>query len=248
MLAYDEPPKHLEPALNEFRRGKLVLLHDSKSRENEVDMVVAAELASPEHVKVMRQDAGGLLCLALDQYVGEQLGLGFMREIFESSTKFPVLRNLIEETEPYGDKSAFSVTINHRRTFTGVTDSDRALTILQLGKLSRKVLQKRMDCKLEFVTEFKSPGHVHLLLESDGSLARRHGHTELSLYLCKLAGLTPAAAMCEMLDGKTYRALTLKDATSYAQKHHLPIIDGRELLTHYLNSQQHQSAMARVKA
>ena len=240
-------PKHLELALNEFRKGNFVLLHDSRSRENEVDLVVAAELISPEHVKTMRQDAGGLLCVTVDHGVGRRLGIGYLHDIFDSSiSKYPILRDLAESKEPYGDKSAFSITVNHRHTFTGVTDQDRALTILQMGRISKKILENGADGKREFITEFKSPGHVHLLLESDGALARRRGHTELSLYVCRLAGLTPSAAICEMLDGETYRALTLQDATSYAREHLLPIIDGEVLLTHYLASQQYQSTMASV--
>ena len=232
--------KHdLVSAIGDFRKGKFVLLHDSQSRENEVDLIAASELVSPEHVSIMRRDAGGLLCVTVAHGVGERLGLGFLQDILASSaSKFPVLDDLIEGKEPYGGKSAFSITINHRRTFTGVTDRDRALTILEMGKLSRRVLEGRADCKVEFTNLFKSPGHIHLLLEADGSLSSRRGHTELSLYLCRLAGLTPSAAICEMLDGKTYRALNIQDAESYAREHSLPILDGEELVTHYLESQQ----------
>lgn len=247
MSRHDEFTRDLEIAIDEFRKGKFVLLHDSQSRENEVDLIVAAELISPEHVSTMRRDAGGLLCVTVDHEVGERLGLGFLQDIFASSVpKFPILRDLAQGKEPYGGNSAFSITINHRRTFTGVTDQDRALTILQIGKISKMVLENHADCRHEFITQFKSPGHVHLLLESNGSLGRRHGHTEMSLYLCRLAGLTPSAAICEMLDGKTYRALSLQSAKSYASEHHLPIIDGEELLAHYLASQEIQPALGNV--
>ena len=246
MQILEDAQKDVGRAVNELRKGSFVLLHDSQSRENEVDLVIAAELVSPEHVRIMRQDAGGLLCVAVDHAVGSQLGIGYLHDIFDSSAyKFPILRDLAETKEPYGDKPAFSITVNHRRTYTGVTDQDRALTISQIGRIAKRVLENHVDCKVEFIREFKSPGHIHLLLESDDSLARRRGHTELSLYLCKLAGLTPAMAICEMLDGKTYRALSLQDATSYAQKHLLSILDGEKLFTHFLRS-QHQTTMPRV--
>jgi 3,4-dihydroxy 2-butanone 4-phosphate synthase len=120
----------LDLALREFKEGRFILLHDSVGRENEVDMVLAAELVSPEHVKVMRNNAGGLLCLALGCEVGEKLGIAGMRDILLfAAHQYPVLKLLDEENAPYGGKSAFSITINHRRTFTGVTDRDRALTI-----------------------------------------------------------------------------------------------------------------------
>jgi 3,4-dihydroxy 2-butanone 4-phosphate synthase len=226
--------KDLGTAIGAFREGKFVLLHDSQSRENEFDLIVASELVSAEHVTVMRRDAGGLLCLTVDHTVGERLGLGYLQDIFASAVRhFPVLSDLVEVREPYGDRPAFSVTINHRTTFTGVTDQDRALTILQMGEISKMVLENQQDYRVEFIRQFKSPGHVQLLLESEGSLARRRGHTELSLYLCRLAGLTPSAAICEMLDGKTYRALDTEGARFYAREHSLPIIDGEQLLNQY---------------
>ncbi len=236
--------RDLAAAIGEFREGKFVLLHDSQSRENEFDLIVASELVSPEHVSVMRRDAGGLLCLTVDHEVGMRLGLGFLQDILASSvSRFPILGDLVEVREPYGDRPAFSITINHRKTFTGITDQDRALTIREMGRISRMVLGNNSSSRLEFSREFKSPGHVHLLLESEGSLARRHGHTELSLYLCRLAGLTPSTAICEMLDGETYRALDMQGAEAYAQEHSLPVIDGEHLLKQYLASSNFQVAV-----
>jgi 3,4-dihydroxy 2-butanone 4-phosphate synthase len=232
--------RNLRHAIQEFRSGKFVLLHDSGSRENEVDLVVAAEFVSPEHVRMMRTDAGGLVCVTVDHDVGERLGISFLQDVLISAAPtFPILREMAEAREPYGDKSAFSITINHRHTFTGITDHDRAITILQMAKLSKRVLENHTDSRREFAGQFKSPGHVYLLLESRGSLAQRRGHTELSLYLSRLAGLTPSTAICEMLDGKTYRALSLQDAQSYAKRHSLSVIDGEELLAHFLRSQEY---------
>ena len=229
--------KDLGAAIGGFRKGNFVLLHDSSSRENEFDLIVASELVSEEHVSIIRRDAGGLLCLTVDHTVGERLGLGFLQDIFSySAARFPVLRHLLEEKEPYGDRSAFSVTINHRRTFTGVTDQDRALTIREMGKISKMALENHTNCRRQFASQFKSPGHVHLLLESKGSLASRRGHTELSLHLCRLAGLTPSAAICEMLDAKTHRALDMEGARVYAKQHDLYIIDGELLVRHYLET------------
>ncbi|MGD0422066.1 MAG: 3,4-dihydroxy-2-butanone-4-phosphate synthase [Candidatus Bathyarchaeia archaeon] len=243
----DEFVMDLASAISEFRKGKFVLLHDSQSRENEFDLIVASELASPEHVSVMRRDAGGLLCLTVDREVGEGLGLGFLQDILASSvSRYPVLGGLVEVREPYGDRPAFSITINHRKTFTGITDQDRALTIREMGRISKMALENNPNYRFEFIRDFKSPGHVHLLLESEGSLDRRHGHTELSLYLCRLAGLTPSTAICEMLDGKTYRALNMHGAEAYAQEHSLPVIDGEQLLKHYLASSECHVPHSRV--
>jgi 3,4-dihydroxy 2-butanone 4-phosphate synthase len=225
----------LQDALASLRSGGFILLHDATSRENEVDMVAAAEFVSAEHVKVMRTEAGGLVCVALTNEVRRSLGLVRMHEIFQSAARqYPILRELDEEEAPYGGKPAFSVTVNHRRTFTGITDSDRALTICELAKLSKKALQNGDDSTQEFAAEFKAPGHVHLLLESEGSLRQRRGHTELSVFLCKLAGLTPVAVMCEMLDGTSYKALTVEDARDFARLNRIPILEAQQVVTEFL--------------
>lgn len=225
----------LEPALSSLREGRFILLHDSTAREDEVDIVAAAERITPKHVKTMRSEAGGLLCVAISGMIGEKLGLTHMHEIFESaSNRYPILGRLDELDTPYGDKPAFSITVNHRRTFTGVTDLDRSLTITELAKLGRKALKDDGDCQDEFVRQFSAPGHVHLLLEAKRSLAERRGHTELSLYLCKLAGLTPVTAICEMLDGETYKALTIRDALVYARDRSITVVDGKQVVENFL--------------
>ena len=225
----------LDLALTRFRDGGFVLLHDSVDRENEVDMVTAAELMSPEHVAAMRTDAGGLLCLALGHEVAERLKIPGMREILQLAARhYPVLKSLDEEIAPYGGKSPFSITINHRDTFTGITDRDRALTIRQLGELCKIALKDPEVGRAQFATKFKAPGHVHLLIESEGSISQRRGHTELSVYLSRLAGMSPATAICEMLDRKTHNALSVEDARKYALNHSIPLLEGQQLVANFL--------------
>ncbi|MDG6995027.1 MAG: 3,4-dihydroxy-2-butanone-4-phosphate synthase [Nitrososphaerota archaeon] len=228
-------------ALQALKSGKFILLHDSISRENEVDMVVAGEFVSPEHIKIMRKDAGGLLCLALDRQVTEDLGLAYMHDILRAAgNNYPILRSLEEESTPYGGKPAFSITLNHRKAFTGVTDHERALTIAELAHLVERGLagDNLSDLRQRFADEFKAPGHVHLLMESKGSLHERRGHTELSVYLCRLAGTAPAAAICEMLDGTTYRALSIEDAAEYSKRNSIPLLDGQRVIAHFLEQEQ----------
>jgi len=234
MTQLQTPLDQLDLALRELRQGRIVLVYDSLARENEVDMVVAAELISPEHVGTMRSGAGGLLCVALGYDVCERFGIVAMRDILLfASHRYPVLKLLDEEEAPYGGKSAFSITVNHRQTFTGVTDRDRAFTISELAKLARLTLNDEGSPEL-FASEFKAPGHVHLLQESKGSLSERRGHTELSVYMCRLAELAPAAALCEMLDADTHSALSIDDAAEYAHEHSVPLVDGQQLVSHYL--------------
>ena len=225
----------LEDAVKSLNKGQFVLLHDASSREDEVDMVIAAEFATPEHVRMMRSEAGGLLCVALDNEIGKRWGLAKMHDIFRyASHQYPILRDLDEEEAPYGGKPAFSITVNHRHTFTGVTDFDRSLTIHELARLAKKSIHSP-DSAGEFAREFKAPGHVHLLLESEGSLQERRGHTELSVYLCKLAGLTPAAAICEMLDGNSHKALSISSARLFATRNSIPIVEADQVISNSFN-------------
>ncbi len=212
----------LESGLQSLKRGEFALLFDSAGRENEIDMVVAAEFVTPEHVARMRQHAGGLLCIAIDNDFGNSLGLRYMHDILaESSTD----KEMIMGLAPYGDRPTFSISINHYQTYTGITDKDRSLTIQEMAKIFNVENKKK-----KFISTFKTPGHVPLLLASKGLLESRQGHTEMSIYLTKLAGLTPVTAICEMMDAETYTALSVDKAEKYAKQNAIPLIDGKELL------------------
>ena len=213
----------LEDAIESLKRGEFILLHDSAGRENEIDMVAAAEFVTPEHVARMRQHAGGLLCIAIDHTFASSLGLKYMHDILDQSS-IPN-KEMIMGLAPYGDHPTFSIYINHYQTYTGITDKDRSLTIREVANLF-KVENKQK----KFASSFKTPGHVPLLIASEGLLASRQGHTEMSVYLSKIAGLTPVTAICEMMDAETYSALSFEKATKYAKQNGIPLIDGKELL------------------
>ncbi|MGB9125502.1 MAG: 3,4-dihydroxy-2-butanone-4-phosphate synthase [Nitrosotalea sp.] len=217
----------LEEAISSLRRGDFILLHDGGKRENEVDMVIAAEFVTPEHIARMRNDAGGLICMSIIHAFATSLGLDYMHEILSSSQKFDSdSKKMIIGTAPYGDRPSFSISINHKNTFTGITDKDRALTISEMARLYNTENNK----KEVFTSNFKTPGHVPMLIASEGLLSNRLGHTEMSIYLMKLAGLTPVAAICEMLDSQTYNALSTEKAKQYATDNAMPYFDGTELV------------------
>jgi len=216
----------LEPAIASLKRGEFVLLFDSAGRENEIDMVVAAEFATPEHVARMRQHAGGLLCLAIDHSFGQKLGLQYMHDILSNSDSLDSdSKEMIMGLAPYGDRPTFSISINHYQTYTGITDRDRALTINEMANL-----YKVENNRKKFVSSFKTPGHVPLLIASKGLLANRQGHTEMSVYLARIAELTPVTAICEMMDAETYLALSFERAQKYAKQNAIPFVDGKELI------------------
>ena len=165
-------------AITSLREGEFVLLHDSSGRENEIDMVVAGEFVTPEHVARMRQHAGGLLCVAINNPLGEKLGLRYMHDILSNSNSFDSnSKEMIMGLAPYGDHTTFSISINHYQTYTGVTDRDRALTIREMTNL-----YNADDPRRKFVSSFKTPGHVPVLIAAKDLLLRRRGHTELSVY------------------------------------------------------------------
>ena len=202
------------------------MIHDSDGRENEIDLVVAAQFITPEHIARMRQHAGGLICLAIDNLMAQKLQLRYMHDILSTSNDIDYdSKKMIMGTAPYGDHPTFSIYINHRQTYTGITDRDRALTIKEMASL-----YESEDPKLEFTSSFKTPGHVPVLLASNGLLSSRKGHTEMSIYLAKLSGLSPITTICEMMDSQTYSALSVKKVEKYAKENAIPFVDGKELL------------------
>lgn len=218
----------LEEAVSSLKRGEFVLLHDGKSRENEVDMVVAADFVTPSHIARMRQDAGGLICLSVNYSFAKELNLRYMHDILSSSDNVDAAsKQMIIGKAPYGDRPSFSISINHKNTYTGITDMDRALTVSKVAQLYKGNEKNKKEI---FNSDFKTPGHVPVLIASEGLLSSRLGHTEMSVYLATLAGLSPIAVICEMLDPETHGALSPEKARRYATQNAMPYFDGAELV------------------
>jgi len=214
-----------------LRNGKMVLLYDADDREGETDMVIPAQNATPTDVARMRCDGGGLICVAVHGDAADRLGLPFMSELLKSVSMngHSSLRSLVEKKGdiPYDSRSSFSLWVNHRNVFTGITDNDRAFTINKVAEFVEKVMNGE---KLDFGREFRSPGHVALLRAATGLLDERRGQTELSIKLALMSGIIPSMVVCEMLDGKTGKALSKEDAKKYAMKHNMPFIEGKNIL------------------
>lgn len=213
---------NLDSAIADLQAGKIVLISDSDDRENETDMVIASSAITPAKVATLRQDAGGLICISIGGNIGERLGLPYMHDVQKtSSEKYPILKQIVANDIPYDEKSSFSVTVNHRKTFTGITDVDRALTIAEIAKLCDN------PDPLEFGRNFRSPGHVSLLISS--GLETRKGHTELSTALMEMAELTQCVTICEMLDSTTHKSKSNESAVDYAEKNNLTIVDTKTI-------------------
>ena len=100
-------------------------------------------------------------------------------------------------------------------------------------RLCKRALVAKNGVQKEFVSSFRSPGHVQLLLASEGLLRSRRGHTELSVYLMELAGLTPTAMICEMLDGETHRALSSLKAKRFAEERGIQYLEGKSIMKYF---------------
>ncbi|WP_262179885.1 3,4-dihydroxy-2-butanone-4-phosphate synthase [Haloarcula laminariae] len=207
-----------QAAVDAFARGEPVLIHDAADREGETDIVYPAGSVTPEAVARMRNDAGGLICAALSDAAADALELPFMQDVLDHPTS-------ADHELAYDERSSFSLTVNHRDTFTGVTDDDRSLTITELAALAADPDPEA------FAESFRSPGHVHLLRAAPDLLADREGHTELGIALAAAADQPPAVVVCEMLDDETGGALSPADARAYAREQGLHYIEGRAIVS-----------------
>ncbi|MFH1095580.1 MAG: 3,4-dihydroxy-2-butanone-4-phosphate synthase [Candidatus Micrarchaeota archaeon] len=227
--------------LDALRQGTPLVLLDDPGREGEADIILHAGFCTPKNVGLLRSRAGGLVCLGTDMATSKILQIPFAADLLRESSS-PTLRALALSRAPYGDPSAFSVWINHKSTFTGITDGDRSKTILAFEKMVRESVPAPGKAKkstiepgsypgedlcARFVQEFYSPGHVPLLIARE--LSVRQGHTDFALALAGRAGLSPAVVMCEML-GTDSRALQWAEARRVAQENGWPAIDGKTLL------------------
>jgi 3,4-dihydroxy 2-butanone 4-phosphate synthase len=203
-----------------MRAGRPVCIHDAVDREGETDLVYPASAVTPEAVARLRNDAGGLVCVALSDAVADAFGLPFLHDSLTHPTAGA-------HDLAYDERSSFSLPVNHRDTRTGITDEDRSLTIRELAKAAAD------PEPIDFAERFRSPGHVHLLRAAPGLLTERQGHTELGIALAEAAGIAPAVVVCEMLDDESGRALSPEAAEAYADRHDIPYVEGRELVERF---------------
>lgn len=183
----------IEEVLQDVRQGKPVIIVDDENRENEGDVVIAAQFASQETINFMVKEARGIVCTPMRREALAHLDIG------------PMVTHNTDNHE-----TAFTVSVDHVDTTTGVSPAERAYTMQKLIDPASKP------------EDFRRPGHVFPLIYKEGGVLVRNGHTEASLDLCRLAGLKEAAVICEITkdDGSMSR---LPDLLAFAQKHNLKI-------------------------
>jgi 3,4-dihydroxy 2-butanone 4-phosphate synthase len=225
--------ENIRRAITALQNGEMILLFDLEGREAETDFTIPAMAVKPSDVRWMRKDAGGLICVALDPDASEELGLPLMADIIREANQQNIsLSKVVEKGGDlkYDSRSSFSIWVNHRDTRTGIPDNDRALTINKLGEVVDKTLNGE---EIHFGSEFRTPGHVATLRAAKGLVHERMGQTELSITLAKIAGITPAMVVCEMLDDDTGRALEKDDAKQYGIDNDIVFVEGEEVVEAY---------------
>lgn len=195
----------IEEALTDIQQGKFVILVDDEDRENEGDLVMAAEKVTPEAINFMAKHARGLICLALTSERADELQLHPQTTV---------------NTAPFG--TAFTVSIDAARDITtGISAADRATTIQMAVDPASKA------------SDFAKPGHVFPLRAHRGGVLKRAGQTEGSVDLARLAGMRPAGVICEIMndDGTMAR---VPDLMEFAKRHGLAIITIKDLIQYRL--------------
>ncbi|GAA0103455.1 bifunctional 3,4-dihydroxy-2-butanone-4-phosphate synthase/GTP cyclohydrolase II [Paraclostridium sordellii] len=189
----------IEEALEDIKEGKIVIVVDDEDRENEGDLLMAAESVTPEAINFMATYGRGLICMPIDEEKAKVLNL------------HPMVENNTDNHE-----TAFTVSIDHIDTTTGISAYERAFTIQKVLKDSQPL-------------DFRRPGHIFPLIAKSGGVLKRVGHTEAAVDLSRLAGLEPAGVICEIMskDGTMARTTELME---FAKKHNLKIITIADLV------------------
>lgn len=197
----------IEEAIYDLMLGKVIIVVDDEDRENEGDFVALAEKATPEVINFMIKEGRGLVCVPITEERARELNLPPMVE---------------KNTDYHG--TAFTVSVDHIDTTTGISAPERAQTIQALIDPDAKP------------GEFRRPGHVFPLIAKPGGVLRRAGHTEAAVDLARMCGSTPAAVICEVIkeDGTMAR---LPDLYEIKKKHGLKLISIQDLI-HYRNEKE----------
>jgi 3,4-dihydroxy 2-butanone 4-phosphate synthase/GTP cyclohydrolase II len=215
MSGAQNPFATVEEALEEIRQGRQIVLVDDEDRENEGDLTMAAEKITPEAVNFMAKHGRGLVCLALTEERCDELALPLMTPV---------------NTSNYG--TAFTESVDARRgTTTGISASDRATTILTAIDAGTRP------------TDLARPGHIFPLRARNGGVLVRAGQTEASVDLARIAGMTPAGVICEIMndDGTMARVPQLME---FCRTHDLKLLTVAELIRYRMSHERYVRRVA----
>ncbi|MDU2123802.1 MAG: bifunctional 3,4-dihydroxy-2-butanone-4-phosphate synthase/GTP cyclohydrolase II [Clostridium celatum] len=206
----------VEDAIKDIKKGKIIIVVDNPNRENEGDLLMAAEKVTGEAINFMAKYGRGLICMPVEEKILKDLKIGPMVE---------------KNTDNH--ETAFTVAIDHLDTTTGISAFERALTI-------QKVLDKSSK-----PDDFRRPGHVFPLIAKKGGVLERNGHTEAAVDLPKLAGLKGAGVICEIMKDDGTMART-PDLIKFANEHNLKIITIKDLIEYRRKMDEKEILVERV--
>lgn len=206
----------IEEALEALRNGKIILVTDDPDRENEGDMICAAHFATGENINIMASHAKGLICTPMSNEIAKRLNL------------YPMVA---ENTDNH--ETAFTVSIDHKSTTTGISAFERSVTAMQcINPESRP-------------EDFRRPGHMFPLIARKGGVLVRNGHTEATVDLCRLAGLEECGLCCEIMDDDGQMMRTPK-LWELAKKHNMVFITIKALQDYLRLHEKHVVQMAKA--
>lgn len=195
-------------ALEDIKNGKFLVVMDDEDRENEGDLIMAAELITQENMAFLVRYSSGYVCAPLSRERADKLGL------------HPMLAN---QTDRHG--TAYTVTCDYAHgTTTGISAHDRALTVRKLADPTSKP------------EDFIRPGHVLPLRAVPGLVKKRRGHTEAAVQLCEFAGLQPAGVICELVRDEDGLMMRLDDCVKFSKEHNIKIINIKQLAEYSASS------------
>lgn len=205
-MAFSKKFSEIKQAISDFRKGKFVVVLDGKHRENEADLVLAAEKTTPQKINFMIKNARGLVCVPMLGKRLDELRLPLMTKI---NTEFT--------------KTAFTVSVDVKKgTTTGISAFDRVKTV------------KALIDKNTAPSNLARPGHIFPLRCEENGLKKRAGHTEVAIELCKLANIYPAAVICEII-GENGKMAKMSELKRFTKKYDLKMIRIRDLMKHVKN-------------
>lgn len=207
----------IEQALGDLKAGKMVMVTDDEDRENEGDLICAAQFATPQILNFMASNAKGLICMPMSAEIASRLGFD------------PMVSNNTDNHE-----TAFTVSIDHISTSTGISAFDRSVTAMAVADKNAKP------------NDFRRPGHMFPLVAKEGGVFTRTGHTEATVDLCRLAGLEQAGLCCEIMsgDGKMAR---LPELSKLAAKWNITLISIAQLIKYRKSHEQIVEKVAEAK-
>lgn len=203
----------IEEAIEDLKQGKMIVVVDDEERENEGDLLALGEFITPETINFMATYGRGLICTPISQQLAQKLALKPMVSV---------------NTDNH--QTAFTVSIDHVDTTTGISAFERAMTI-------QKMLEPQAKA-----ADFRRPGHIFPLIAKENGVLERRGHTEATIDLAKLCNSIPAGVICEIM-GDDGEMLRFNDLVKYAAQHHLKMITIEALATYRRQQKVEENTM-----